>query len=298
MVELSSACHPAAMAESDAPFLGSEAVSTGRLKRDALRRRHQRLCPNVYVPRSNDSPSLDQRIRGAWLWSQRAGVIAGSAAAAMHGAKWIDSTTPVEMIYRNPRAPSGVITRRDLLLDGEVHTVSGLAVTTPARTAFDLGRRGPLVPAVARVDALMQATGVPIKSIAAVAASHRHVRGLRQLELVLDLADAGAQSPKESWLRVTLVGGGLPRPHSQIPVYDDAGYPIAFLDLGWPDFKVAVEYDGDHHRADRRQYVKDVRRREMLERRGWIIITVVAEDRPADILRRVRDALARRLSVR
>ncbi len=52
-------------------------------------------------------------------------------------------------------------------------------------------------------------------------------------------------------------------------------------------------YDGDHHRTDRYQYVKDIRRRELLERMGWIIITIVAEDRPADIIRRVRDAFAR-----
>ena len=62
--------------------------------------------------------------------------------------------------------------------------------------------------------------------------------------------------------------------------------------MGWHDRMVAVEYDGDQHRTDRRQYVKDIRRIEMLERMGWIIVRVVAEDRPADILRRVRAALA------
>jgi very-short-patch-repair endonuclease len=44
--------------------------------------------------------------------------------------------------------------------------------------------------------------------------------------------------------------------------------------------------------------VKDIRRIEMLEQMGWIVIRVVAEDRPANILRRVREALAgRRLTV-
>lgn len=96
-----------------------------------------------------------------------------------------------------------------------------------------------------------------------------------------------------------LIGGGLPRPQTQIPVLGVDGVPVAYLDLGWEDYLVAVEYDGDHHRTDRHQYVKDVRRLEMLERMGWIIVRVVAEDRPADILRRVREALAARcLSVR
>jgi very-short-patch-repair endonuclease len=114
------------------------------------------------------------------------------------------------------------------------------------------------------------------------------------LERVLSLADPGSQSPKESWLRWVLVQSGLPRPQTQIPVLADDGFVIAYLDMGWPEAMVAVEYDGDHHRTDRYQYVKDIRRRELLERMGWIVITVVAEDRPADIVTRVRFALARR----
>lgn len=58
---------------------------------------------------------------------------------------------------------------------------------------------------------------------------------------------------------------------------------------------VGVEYDGDHHRSDRRQYVKDIQRLEMLEGLGWLIVRVVAEDHPDDIIRRVLEALARRV---
>jgi very-short-patch-repair endonuclease len=65
--------------------------------------------------------------------------------------------------------------------------------------------------------------------------------------------------------------------------------------MGWEDLMVAVEYDGDQHRTDRRQYVKDIRRAEMVERLGWLIVRVVAEDHPDGIIRRVRDARARRM---
>jgi very-short-patch-repair endonuclease len=64
--------------------------------------------------------------------------------------------------------------------------------------------------------------------------------------------------------------------------------------MGWEEFKVAVEYDGDHHRKDRRQYVKDIRRIRMLEEMGWIIIRVIAEERPAQWLARVESALLSR----
>jgi very-short-patch-repair endonuclease len=66
------------------------------------------------------------------------------------------------------------------------------------------------------------------------------------------------------------------------------------LDLGWDDIMVAVEYDGDQHRTDRRQYVKDIRRWELLERLGWLVVRVVAEDHPDNIIQRVRAARARR----
>jgi very-short-patch-repair endonuclease len=71
---------------------------------------------------------------------------------------------------------------------------------------------------------------------------------------------------------------------------------IAYLDMDWEDVKGAVEYDGGQHRTDRRQYIWDIRRLEILDRNGWIVIRVVAGDQPADIGRRVRSALARRSS--
>ena len=278
----------------DLPFIGTEARAAGLLNRNRLRRHSTRLYPDVYLPAKGAEPQLAQRIHAAWLWSNRQAVIAGSSAAYLHGARWVDRDSRIELIHGNPRTPPDVIARRDLILGGEVMTVGDLAVTTPARTAFDLGRRGLPASALARVDALMRATGLPAAAVAEVARRHRHTRGLRQLERVLSLADAGSQSPKESWLRWILVQAGLPRPQTQIPILADDGFVIAYLDMGWPEVMVAVEYDGDHHRTDRYQYVKDIRRRELLERMGWIIITVVAEDRPADVVRRVRDALTRR----
>lgn len=55
--------------------------------------------------------------------------------------------------------------------------------------------------------------------------------------------DAGAQSPKESWLRMILVMAGIPRPQTQIPVPDECGVVFAHLDMGWEEVKVAAEYD-------------------------------------------------------
>jgi very-short-patch-repair endonuclease len=64
--------------------------------------------------------------------------------------------------------------------------------------------------------------------------------------------------------------------------------------MGWEEFKVAAEYDGDQHRSDRKQYVKDIRRHELVGDYGWIVVRVIAEDRPYDVVKRVQTALWRR----
>jgi hypothetical protein len=118
-------------------------------------------------------------------------------------------------------------------------------------------------------------------------------RGLRRLRSVLPLVDAGAASPKETWLRLLLINAGLPVPTTQIPVQENWRC-IGVLDMGGEKYKVAVEYDGDHHRSDRRQYARDQWRLRKLEELGWIVVRVIAEDKPKDVVRRVREALHRR----
>jgi hypothetical protein len=282
------------MGDAVEPFIGSEALARGALSRHQLRTQYRAVFPNVYLP--NDSrPSLELRTVAAWLWSNRRATIAGAAAAALHGARWIPDDVPIELIHASPRAPHGVLTRRCALIDGETQTLDRRAactVTTPERTAFDIGRRGAVRSAVVRLDALARATGFKIGDVLRIAKCHPRSPGLRRLETALELVDAGSQSPRESYLRLLLIDAGLPRPQTQIPVLGVDRIPVAYLDLGWEDWMVAVEYDGDQHRTDRRQYVKDIRRLEMLERMGWIVVRVVAEDSPVNILPRVRAAIA------
>jgi hypothetical protein len=83
---------------------------------------------------------------------------------------------------------------------------------------------------------------------------------VRRLKTAIDLMDSGAQSPKETWLRLLLIDAGYPRPQTQIPVFDADGFAFAYLDMGWKFMMVAAEYDGEHHRTDPVQFRKDIRR--------------------------------------
>ncbi|WP_059016248.1 type IV toxin-antitoxin system AbiEi family antitoxin [Mycobacterium sp. M26] len=272
-------------------FLGREALGDG-LSRHDLRRWYRQLFRGVYVPKYAD-PTLGDRALGAWLATDRTGVIAGAAASALHGALWIRDDEPIEVLVEERRRQAGMVIRMDRLADDEVTERNGVPVTTPSRTAFELGRYQKRPEALARLDALMRAAPFTAADVEQIMRRYGPVRGVRQLRELLPLIDPGAASPKESWLRLLLIDGGLPVPETQIPVLE-GGVPVAYLDMGYRDIKLAFEYDGDQHRSDRRQYVKDLRRLPMVERRGWEVIRVIAEDRPAEILLRAREAYVRR----
>ncbi|GAA4533011.1 hypothetical protein GCM10023161_03180 [Mycobacterium paraffinicum] len=273
-------------------FVGSEAVRQGRLTPHQLRVGFHAIYPDVYLGEQG-TPSLRTRCIAAWLWSRRRGVVAGLAVAALHGSDWIDDDEPVELIWGNQHSPLGVVTRNDRIERDEVTIVGGIPVTTLARTAYDLGRQRPRDDAVARLDALMRATPFDVEEVLLLAKRHPRARGLRRLRAAIPLVDPGAASPKETWLRLLLIDAGMPVPASQIPV-NEGWRTVGVLDMGWERYKVAAEYDGDHHRTNRRQYARDQWRLRRLEELGWIVIRVIAEDKPQDVVRRVRSALIRR----
>lgn len=276
----------------DTVFIGSEAIAAGRITKHHLRRWYKPLYRGVYVA-GGHAASLRDRTVGAWLWSGRQAVIAGVAASALHGAGWVDSDIPIELIWHHARPQPGLVVRNETLAPDEITSVAGIPVTTRVRTAFDLGRHLARGEAVARLDALAYSQVFSAEEVLLLARRYRGVRGLRTLKAALPLVDRGAASPKETWLRLLLIDAGFPVPTTQIQVVD--GYRlVAFLDMGWEKYKVAAEYDGDHHRSLRSQYVRDTRRLRVLQRLGWIVVRVIAEDRPDEVIFRVGEALARR----
>ncbi|MDX1870841.1 type IV toxin-antitoxin system AbiEi family antitoxin [Mycolicibacterium sp. 120266] len=275
----------------DDAVLGPEALAAGRLTRSQLRWRYTTAHPRVYL-RKGAPPDLFTNTVAAWLWSDRRAVIAGRAAAALHGAHWVDPTTPIELITEHRRPRPGIIVREERLAPGEICTMGDLRVTTPARTALDLARFLPRDEAVQHLDALARATRMDAAHVLGLAARYPGLRGIRQARTALALMDAGAQSPRETALRLLLVDEGFPRPVTQIAVSD--GFNTAYLDMGWEEPRIGLEYDGRQHHTDRRQWVQDIGRNELIAAQGWINVHVVAEHGRRFIVRRVREAFARR----
>lgn len=277
----------------DSPFLGSEALAAGALTRHQLRTRFVAVHQDVYLPADVElTPAI--KARACWLRSRRRGVLVGFSASAVHGAKWISCRRPAEIADTNRRPSPDVIARASLLDASEICERSGMRIATAARTALDLLCWYPPDTAIPAVDALARATRLKVADIEALADQQSGRRAIRQARAALDLVDPGAESPRETWLRLLIVRAGLPRPQTQIPVRNEYGVVIAEVDMGWENLKIAVEYEGDHHRIDRRQFNKDIRRMDVLIELGWIVIRVTVEDTPASIIHRIAAALARR----
>ncbi|MGN9810535.1 endonuclease domain-containing protein [Micromonospora sp. BQ11] len=119
--------------------------------------------------------------------------------------------------------------------------------------------------------------------------------GGRRASWLFGLADAGAQSPPESHLRLRLVLAGMPRPVTQHPVRLPSGL-VVHPDLAWPEHRVAVEYDGQWHAEADRLHV-DRARLNGLVASGWLVLHVTSRRLHRDfpgVLREVRAALTAR----
>ncbi|WP_297594723.1 hypothetical protein [Mycobacterium sp.] len=265
------------MEEHPWPFLGSEALAARAFPERAMRLLYASVYPGVYAPAGIEL-TAGQRASAAWLWSRRRAVVAGNSAAALLGTKWVSPSLDAELVHDNRRPPSGITVHTDTLRPHEMCMVNGVALTSAARTAFDVGRRtASRLQAVQRLDALMNATDVKVSDVEAVMAEHPGARGLVRLRRVLPLVDGGAESPQETRTRLALIDGGMPRPQTQIRVFDEYGDFVARIDMGYEELRVGIEYDGQQHWTDRVQRDRDIDRHSALRDLGWIIVQVSSE---------------------
>ncbi|MEV4254086.1 hypothetical protein AB0J52_13085 [Spirillospora sp. NPDC049652] len=172
-----------------------------------------------------------------------------------------------------------------------VTALGDVRLTTRTRTALDCARWLPRLDAVAALDQFLRA-GVGASEVRAMAREVPGYRGSSRLSEVFGLADQGAASPGESWTRVLMIRAGFPRPRTQIPVPGPHGERLS-IDLGYEQWRVGLEYDGERHHTGRRARAHDDHRRRWLRSQGWQIIPVTKDvlARPAPYLEALLTAL-------
>ncbi|HET8616939.1 MAG TPA: DUF559 domain-containing protein [Actinomycetales bacterium] len=317
---------PAALTR--APFLVRDALALG-VSRDVLRSaRFRRPFHGVRVP-AHLPDSLELRCQAAALLVPEAAFSHGTAAAllrlplpvgraaapgeaavvslpagreprreSLHGRPGpLHVTMAVTPRRTARRHPVGLVCHVCKLAPRECERrPDGLLLTSAARTWADLAARLSLVDLVVVADAALRRGLVTTAQLATTVETWSTRPGAALLRRALPLVEPRTDSPMETRLRLLLVLAGLPQPVAGRDVALTGAW-IARPDLSYPELRIAIEYDGDHHRVDRQQWQSDIYRRRLLEEAGWLVLVFTADDvlrRPDETVRRVRSALQSR----
>lgn len=291
------------MADISGPFRASEAIQARRITRGRVAGAGvERLFPDVHalVDQVAGPGDLAGRAAEAALYVRgEPAVIGGYAAAELLGASCGPRTAPVDLVVgrRRLRPWPGLRIRQDVLAPTEIERVDDLLVTTARRTAWDLVRW--LVDPVERIvalDALARVGRFDPSELLTMIDARPGARGVGQVPGAVARADRRSGSPPETRMRLALADHQVPAPVPQLEVCDAEGGIVGHVDLGWEEVKVAAEYQGDHHRTDREQWMYDQARFASLAACGWLVLPCTADDLrvPRALARRVLSALSSR----
>ncbi|WP_345376314.1 endonuclease domain-containing protein [Frondihabitans cladoniiphilus] len=204
---------------------------------------------------------------------------------------------------REPRRP-GIIGHREKNLP--ITIAHGLPIVEPIHAFIQCAALLPLDDLVAMGDALVgrwssfdEACQQPRARVEEAVRDFTGGRGSRRLSAAMALVRVGCWSPQETALRLLLQRAGLPEPELNSACCDGLGRFLGRPDIVYRWARVAVEYEGDHHRTDADVFQQDIERRERFADAGWRTIRVTKADlysRPEEVVARVKRALGRRVS--
>ena len=260
-------------------------IPEGRLRRAVRAGEVKRLVRGVFVSAgAEDSTELFALAVARVVRPHH--VVTDRTAAWLHGVDcfvWAekDLVPVVETCALRGHEPTtlhGVDGRTRDLLPSEVTTVHGVLVTTPLRTALDLGCTLRRREAYAALNALARAHGLTREELLLSLPRFRRRRGVRQLRPLVQIMEPRVESERESWVLLEIHDATLPIPESQYwIVIDDV--PTFRLDFAYLHLKVCVEYDGEEwHRKTPEQREDDEARRGWLRDNGWTVIVVQRGD--------------------
>jgi len=277
-------------------FIGAHAISDGALTLRQLREGpYVRVLHGVYADPSLPRDHVLRCHAAALLMPERA-ALGGRSAATLLGApapSYVDPVTVVVPAGDHWRGPAGVrVHRAPLPREHVLQTEDGLRHTTAPRTAWDVGALERTTTAVGVLDALVRAGRLDVGQLQQALRSGAGRWGARKVRRAFELVDGRSESPPESWVRVACVLGGLPAP---VPQYDvlENGTWLGRVDLAWPEARLVVEYEGEHH-FEGLQIARDDDRYRRLEAAGWRVIRLSAADlRDLDaVVRRIMGAMS------
>ncbi|WP_143466087.1 hypothetical protein [Leifsonia sp. NCR5] len=178
---------------------------------------------------------------------------------------------------RPPRL-TGVRSHSRPLSAGETCRVRGLPVTSAARTWADLAATASIRELVVLGDAVLGGRApLACHDDLRAAVPPAGARGASRARAAVELLDGRAESPPESLLRLILAEAGLPAPDVNVDLHTPDGRFLARPELRFAPYRTIVEYEGDHHRIEPRQWRRDLTRTTALQQQGELVLRVGAE---------------------
>ena len=283
-----------------APFTVANGLAHGVTRKRLAGRDLHRPIRGVRSPH----PAADRRqfVRAAAARIRPWQAIAGSSAAVLWGLPVPPHLTRRDAVVivaapigRGVPQASGFRGLRITPARLDLAEIDGVQVTDPVTTWCLLGREVGLADLVAAGDVLItpstrtdrRTQPVALETLASAAAQWNRAPGGAILQRALPRLRHGVDSPMESLLRSAIVDAGLPEPTVHPPVVLRNGQ-VVHPDVGYPDLRVGVEYEGEGH-ADPRRMRADVARYEALAEVGWETVRVV----PSHLFPDARDFVRR-----
>lgn len=229
-----------------------------------------RLCSRVYAAAGCDERAL----RPAAAVLSTGGGLSHHSALCLWGLYEPDPGGLVHVMVpaaRAPRSRPGVVLHRTRRMPS-VTTRAGLPVVALERSLVDSwSTLGDESRRAAVIRAVRERRTTPARVRQALE-TRPTLRGACELAHLLTLLEEGCHSELEIWgLQRVLFIPGLPRPRQQIKVA--AAGRVAYLDAGWEEVKLAVEFDGAAAHGDAFRE-GDLRRDTWLASLGWLVIRV------------------------
>ncbi|MBB3039033.1 type IV toxin-antitoxin system AbiEi family antitoxin [Hoyosella altamirensis] len=259
-----------------------------------------KILPGIFTLQGT-SPTTRVRIRAAALYLGREVIVTHQTAAEVHGfAIFNDSSTHILMPPGRRLTTAGLTAHRDIVSSSDIQCVSNNLVTSPARTAVDLALQYDRLDGLAILDRAIRAhrnrsAPATLEELLAQVSRIAGKKGARKVRELLAIADPGAASPMESRVRLRCLDAELPRPDTQVRVHTPEG--DKFLDLGWREYRIGLEYDSVQHHSGSDAVRRDYRRHNAISDSGWLLFYATAEQvrlRPWEFTEPIRRAIRRR----
>ena len=185
--------------------------------------------------------------------------------------------------WKRSRYASLVVHETKSLAERDVAVVKGIPATTVERTLLDLGAvKGPITVRMAfdrAVSKGLTTWNAVDQTLRRLARSGRP--GVTRLRAVLALRSPHRRVPeseRETLLLDLMAQFGLPTPVPQLEVRDANGQLLARVDAGYPEHRIAIEYDSDQIHTEPDALARDNRRRNLLIEAGWTVIAARNKD--------------------